>query len=172
MRNLFLRIVIGFVTFVAGISAVFVTSELWTPKTETVFIVEPVIKAETGVARFMPYARGCGNGYTQSYTTDDGQFVDEGIAAGYYPKQIRRNLLKWIRDSRQVIERIPKFRNHRGEVGERIVISNKPNKVGKESVSILFYDGGDSYRFIDAPTLDLALEFEKYLISIDFKSPV
>jgi len=186
MRKLFLRIGVGFVTFVVGISAVFVTSKLSTPENEaapnydpvynaeneTVLIVEPVYKAETGISRFTPYGRGCGNGYAQSYTTDDGQFVDEGVAAGYYPKEIRRDLRKWVRDAKQVIERVPKFRNSLEEVGERIIIVNKPNKEGKESVSILFYDGGDSCRFIDAPTLDLALEFEQYLISIKFRSPV
>ncbi len=67
---------------------------------------------------------------------------------------------------------MPKFRNHRGEIVERFVIINEANEDGTEWVSILFYDSDESYRFIDAPTLDLALEFEKYLISIDFKSPV
>jgi hypothetical protein len=171
MRKLFLRIVIGFITFVAGISAVFVTSKLSTPEKETVFIVEPVYRTEAGIPRFMPAARGCGNGYVQAYATDDGQFVSEGVT-GDYPKNIRRKLRKGVRDSRQVIERVPKFRNHRGEVGERIVLVDKPVGKGKESVSIVFYDGGDYYRFIKAPTLDLALEFEQYLISIDFRAPM
>lgn len=171
MLNLFLRIVIGFVTFAVGISFVFVTSKLPASHNESVIIVEPVYKAEMGVPRFEPFGRGCGNGYVQGYETDDGQFVSEGVVVEYSRKMIRRELRKWVRDSGQIIERVTKFRDHRGEVGERTVILNKDVGEGKESVSIVFYDGGDSYRFIDAPTLDLALEFERYLISIDFRSP-
>ena len=172
MRKLFSRIFIGFATFVVGILFVFVTSNLSTSQNETVFIVEPVYKSEMRIPRFTPFARGCGNGYAQSYKTDDGDFVAEGVTAEDSRKEVRRVLREWIRDSRQIIERSPKFRNHRGEVGERIILLNKPNDEGKESVSIVFYDGGDSYRFIDAPTLDLVLEFEQYLISIDFRSPM
>ena len=172
MRELLLRFVIGFAAFVIGIEVVFATGTFWKAEDEHAFIVEPIYKAEIGMPRFSAYGRGCGNGYVQSYETDDGQFVDEGVAAGFYTKEARRKVRKRVQDAKQVIERIPKFRNSRGEVGERIIIVNKPNKEGKESVSILFYDGGDSYRFIDAPTLDLALEFEQYLISIDFKSPI
>ena len=171
MRKRFLGIVIGFATFVVGISFVFVTSRLSTSENEKVFIVEPYYQAEIGVARFQPFGRGCGNGYVQTYETNDGQFVAEGITVEDSAKKVRRVLRKWVRDSRQVIERVPKFRNHRGEVGERIVILNKPVDGGKESVSIVFYDGGDSYRLIEAPALDLAHEFEQYLIGIDFKSP-
>src|SRR5215207_3574933 len=140
MRKRFLRTVIGFVTFVVGVSFVFVTGKLPTSEDEKVFIVEPVYQGEIGIARFQPTSRGCRNGYIQSYDTDDGQFLAEGITVDS-AKKIKRVLRKWIRDSKQVIERVPKFRNHRGEVGERIVILNKPIGEGKESVSIVFHDG-------------------------------
>jgi len=111
-------------------------------------------------------------GYTQTYYTDDGQPLSEGVSWNPSPSVIKERFQHWISDAKQVVERVPKFRNHRGEVGERIILINRPDELGRGSVSILFYDGGGSYRFIDAPTLDLAFEFEKYLISIDFKSPM
>jgi hypothetical protein len=172
MRKLFPRIVIGFVTFVVGISFVFVTSKFSASDSETVFIVKPVYESEIKNLRLIPAARACKPGYVQGYETDDGKFVSEGIAVEDSPKKVRREIREWIRDSRQIIERLPKFRNHRGKVGERIIILNKPNAQGNEPVSIVFYDGGDFYRFINAPTLELALEFEQYLISIDFRAPM
>jgi len=170
MRKLFLRLVIGSAAFVVGIAAVFAMSKFWKSADEYVFVVQPLYKAETGIPRFSPTAHGCGNGYVQGYQTDDGQDVDEGVEAGFYPKKARWEFRKWVRDAKQIIERVPKFRDHLGQVGERVVILNKPDEEGKEWVSILFYGGGDSYRFIDAPTLDLALEFEQYLISTDLGS--
>lgn len=172
MRKLFLRILIGFVTCVIGISAVFVTSRLSAPQTESAFIIAPVYKSETGIPRFMPTGRGCGGGYSQGYVTDDEQPLAEGVRWHPSKKIIRREFREWVRDAKQVIEEVPKFRNHRGEVGRRIVIISKASDDGNEWVSILFHDGDESYRFIDAPTLDLALEFEQYLIGIDFKSPM
>lgn len=171
MRKLFLKLVIGFVTFAVGISAVSVAGRLATPQAESVILVAPVYKSETGIPRFMPTARACGEGYSQFYFTDDEHPLAEGVRWMLSPRAGRREVRKLVSDAKQIVERVPKFRNHRGDVGERIVVINKADEEGKESVSILFYEGGDSYRFIDAPTLELALEFEQYLISIDFRSP-
>jgi|SRR4051812_8533872 hypothetical protein len=174
MREVLLRIPIGLVTFLLGISSVFVfkvaTGSSFPAEDLAVFRVIPINR--DAIPRFMPTGRGCGGGYAQGYRTNDGEAVVEGVAAGSNSTEIKRELRKWVRDAEQVIERLPKFRDHRGNVGERIVIVNKPGDSGKESVSIIFYGGGDYYRFIDAPSLDLALEFEQYLIRIDFKSPV
>lgn len=172
MRKVLLRVVLGFFTFVIGVSAVFLTSKPLAAHTETVLFVEPVYKSETGIPRFMPTGRGCGGGYSQGYVTDDDQRLAEGVR--WYPsrKVIRREFRKLVREAEQVLERVEQFRDHRGEIVERIVILDKTDEDGTEWISIIHYDGGDSYRFIDAPTLELALEFERYLVSIDFKSPM
>ena len=86
-------------------------------------------------------------------------FVFESVDS-CYPKQARRDFFKWVRDTKQLIERVPKFREHLGKVCERVVIVNKPDEGGRASVSILFYDSGDHYWLIDMPNLDLALEFD------------
>jgi hypothetical protein len=107
--------------------------------------------------------RACGFGYTQGYEDEDGQELREGVASAadnpYYGWGYRQRLQDArIRD---FVANYP----YRGRVGERYILENKPNDLGEGSVTILFYDGGDTYRFIDAPTLDLALEFEQYLRS-------
>jgi hypothetical protein len=174
MREIHLRIAIGLITFLLGISSVFVfkvaTESSLPAENLAVFRVIPI--SRDAIPRFTPTGRACGGGYAQGYRTNDGEAVVEGVAGGRDSKEIKRELRKWVRDAEQVIERLPKFRDHRGNVGERIVIVNRPGESGEGSVSIFFYGGGDYYRFIDAPSLDLALEFEQYLIRIDFKSPV
>ena len=172
MPRFFLRILVGFVTFVVGIAVTYVSDKSWTVPNDTVIIVKPVYKSEAGIVRFSPSARGCGAGYSQLYVTDDDQPVSEGVHWDPSTKIIRRNFRKLVRDAKNVVERSANFRGYPDRVGERIIIVNQPGKLGEDSVSILFYDGGDSYRFINAPTLALALEFEQYLISIDFKSPM
>lgn len=112
-------------------------------------------------------------GYIQGYETDDGQGLGEGVSWNPSRKRIKREFYKQVRNAKEIIERVPNYRNHNGDLGERIVIVNNANEAGgEESITILWYDGGDSYRFIDAPTFKLALEFEKYLVSVDYRSPI
>jgi hypothetical protein len=111
--------------------------------------------------KFMPTSRGCGNGYSQSYETSDRQWLYEGVEVFENSKKARTELNKWINQATKIIERIPNSKNRWGDLGERIVIANPPNKEGKETFSILWYGGGNSVSYIDAPTLELALEFER-----------
>jgi len=118
--------------------------------------------------KFLPTYRACKPGYIQGYVTEDGQQLREGVALaadGPFGQGLRDR----IRYARTRVF-VANYRDYRGRVGERFILLNEPIDHGKETVTILFYDGGDYYRFIDAPTRDLALEFEQYLISIDLKS--
>jgi len=54
-------------------------------------------------------------GYAQSYETSDEQRVVEGVSVRPSRKAMRRDIRKWVRHAKQVIERVPKFRDHRGE---------------------------------------------------------
>jgi hypothetical protein len=168
MRKLFWRVAIGSITFFLGILATGVVLDSWTVPTDAVLVIEPVYKPQIGIPRFAPTGRGCGNGYVQGYVTDDGQRVDEGVEAPFH-KSARQEFLKYVHDATQVIQRLPKYHDHHGNVGERVIIVNKPDKEGRVWVSILFYDGGDHVRYIDAPNVALVLEFEQYLISEDLK---
>lgn len=113
------------------------------------------------LSKFMPAGRGCGNGYAQSYNTPDGQWLGEGVEVYETPKKTRAKLNEWLTQATRIVERVPNYKNRWGDLGERIVMVNPVNKNGKESVSILWYGGDDSVSYIDAPTLRLALEFER-----------
>ena len=108
----------------------------------------------------------------QGYQTNDGKKVVEGVDGYLSDKEARIAINKEKRDAIRIIERVPDYRNHLGDVGERIVLEYGSNDHGEAMASILFYDGGDSYRYIYAPSLDLALEFEQYLVGIQYRSPM
>ncbi len=111
--------------------------------------------------KFIPTGRGCGNGYDQAYRTTDGQSLNEGVEIYETAKKTRAKLNEWMTKATQIIERVPNYKNRWGKLGERIVIVNPLDKNGKESVSVLWYGGGKSVSYIDAPNLELALEFER-----------
>ncbi len=144
------------------------------------FSAEPNVTVEVFVdsapptgSRFTPFGRGCGNGYSQSYTTNDGLFVSEGVTAFFGSRRkAKTEFAKLKREASTIIELVRNYRDHRGDVGERLVMEWISDDSIARGVSIIFYDGGDSYRFVDAPSLDLALEFEQFLIGIDYRSPV
>ena len=121
--------------------------------------------------RFTPFGRGCGNGYVQSYDTNDGERVAEGVVVFSTRKEARRSFNEGKTQAR-ILERTPNFRDHEGNIGERVIVEYVSKDPQETTVSIMFYDGNDFIRYIDAPTLDLALEFEQYLISINYRSPV
>jgi hypothetical protein len=167
MPKLTVRVLLAAITF--GIGLLCVLAVGWFGRVQ----LSPVIvdRAATYIPalkpRFSPTSRGCGQGYSQGYETNDGERLSEGVSWNPSRKTTSREFQKLVRDAEQVVERIPNYSGYHGWVGERVVLINGP-----ESVSILLYDGGSAYRFIDAPTLSTALEFEQYLISIDFRSPM
>lgn len=157
-------------TFAVGLSFVFIWHSIADLQLGQVIVFEaeniPFLKP-----RFSRGSRGCGQGYVQSYQTNDGQLVDEGSFWELDNSKTKQHVDKIINNAQRVIERVPNDRDYFGERGERIVLVKKPNEEGEATVLILWYDGGKSYRFIAAPTLDIALEFEQYLIMEYHRSP-
>jgi hypothetical protein len=123
----------------------------------------PVAVEDNSVPRFQEWGRGCGNGYVQSYNTDDGQMVSEGVISTNSRRHAKREFAKELQAAERIVQRAKNYRDFRGELGERVVLANKGDESGDNWVSILFYDGGDSFSYINAPTLELALEFEQFL---------
>lgn len=122
--------------------------------------------------RFSAYGRGCGNGYVQSYETNDGHFVSEGVVVFTSQKGARKNVNLMNRNALSIIDKVSNYRDHEGNAGERAIVELQRNDGKGTMISIMFYDGSDMYRFVDAPSLDLALEFEQYLIGTDYRSPI
>ncbi len=111
--------------------------------------------------KFIPTARGCGMRYVQSYTTNTNQWLREGTSPYMTSDEARMELDKLIKQAKQIVARVPKSKNRWGDLGERIMLLNPPDENGEESVSILWYGGGNLIIWIDAETLPLALEFER-----------
>jgi hypothetical protein len=172
MQKILLRFVVALAAFLLGIAAVFAASKFWIASERYAFVFGPVYEIQVDTPRFMRTSRGCGKGfYIQSYVTEDRQSVAEGVVRALSPQESQLEFYKRVNDAKQLVELLPEFRDYRGETGERIILVNRPDEEGGESVSILFYNGGDSYKFLNAPTLELAIEFERYLMHEDLKSP-
>ncbi|MBX7169432.1 MAG: hypothetical protein K1X72_00655 [Pyrinomonadaceae bacterium] len=102
--------------------------------------------------RFIPYARGCKPGYSQSYITNEGDFMNEGVTP-----MNEKQLKKFLKNA-EVIERVENAKNRHGDKGVRFITKNI-SKNGETYYEILWY-GGNLLFDITAPTLELALEFE------------
>jgi hypothetical protein len=110
---------------------------------------------------FTPTARGCGLGYAQVYTMRYGRTMGEGNACGVSARATRKEWRQLLTVATTIVERVPGYRNASGERGERVVAWFPPDEFGPESGRILWYDGGECYRFIRAPSLDIAFRFEQ-----------
>jgi hypothetical protein len=176
MKRILFRFSISFLTFAVGFGVVWLAgllTFLFTPvenkpvSVSELALAQPVIPIpETSYQkpRFTGTYRGCYPGYVQGYETDDGQQLSEGITVFATRKETRAEFKKWIAKSVRVVERVPNYKNRPGKPGERVVIINPPNdRNAEETVSILWYGGDQIIAFIDAPSLDLALEFEQFL---------
>jgi transglutaminase-like putative cysteine protease len=159
MRKGLFGLSIALLTFVAGLSTVSITSWLsisypsHNPAVEVTYDrpITPAIKKH----EFLPTYRAIATGiHIQSYVTDDGQELREGSASviGYRTRYLA---------AKRIIDRV--IINHR----ERVVIENRGGPDGKPSFSVLSYAGGDYYRFIDAPSVDVAQELEWHLLESD-----
>ncbi len=111
--------------------------------------------------RFRMTFRACGNGYTQGYDTSDLQEMAEG-SIGYETRaEARKNIAGMLARAARVVEKVSHYKNRFGEAGERLVLVFPADKAGHEPASILWFDGNKILHFIDAPSLELAREFEE-----------
>jgi hypothetical protein len=110
--------------------------------------------------RFTSTYIACGFGSWRGYVTNDGQTLVQGSKGFDTPKKASAELKKRIKEAVRIVEHIPNYKGFDKVVGERIILINPPDKNGKETASILWYNGGQFISSIDAPSLELALEFE------------
>jgi hypothetical protein len=160
MTNFILRVLVAVTALIIGISSVWGFGKLAAFGSRKAHFVRALLSSEH---RFTPLARWSHGGYLQDYRTDDGQHINEGMRSFQTPDEAIAEFHRtFVAGSSEILERIPKFRNSHGELGERMVVRT----LGREKVewvAITWYDGGDSFTFVQAPTLELALEFEEFL---------
>lgn len=101
--------------------------------------------------RFQVMSRGCGMGYIENYTTNDGINVSEGnIGCSDVPGEKNR-FMDAQRKPNRVLWRTT----------ERAVL--EINEDGKRYFEIYEISDSACTHYVTAPTLDLALEFEAFL---------
>ena len=164
MNRTMFRLLIVVLTFTIGITSVWLLSRK--PKVKKAL---PQVSAESSTAailesekpKFTPAFRGCGMGYVQSYVLPDGREMSEGSSCFESSRLARKEWRKLIDQASQIVNRVPQYKNRFGEKGERILALFPPDEYGRQWARIMWYDGGDCYLSINAPTLEVALEFEK-----------
>jgi hypothetical protein len=100
-------------------------------------------------------------GYGQMYEMRDSRTMGEGSICEISTHATQRGWRNLLASATKIVERVPDYRNRFGDRGERVVAWFPPDQFGPESARILWYDGGPCYLYISAPTLDIALEFER-----------
>jgi len=155
MKQISFRVLISVITFAVGITI------CWQVKYEQVTSPPRFLSGQK--LKFIPTIRGDGDfGYAQFYKSTNGHEVVEG--AWFHLTNIEANAAfnKAVSDALYLIEFTSEHLNKQ-RVGKRVVLVNRPNQWKSESVSILFYDGGQIIEYIEAPSLQLAYEFEKHI---------
>jgi hypothetical protein len=110
----------------------------------------------------------------QKTTGDAGMIVETGdwtpeLTELLEKESRQREFRRLVDEAERIVEHVDKYPDGHGNFGERFVLINRPDTVDAAPVSILWSEGDGHYSYIDAPTLDLAYEFEKYLISVDYR---
>jgi hypothetical protein len=167
-----LQISAGLLTFLVGAYlVVFISGRTqtfpdYTPlPVEDPYTLSPVPTLHT----FTPTCRACKPGYILGYQTEDGQDLREGVAAALDKKG--DVLEKRLKDAKRVIQIRRDYRDSRDHItAERIILENQSYYCGEKSFWIITYEYDDAYSFIDAPSLELALEFEQFLTSTDYRA--
>lgn len=165
MRRAFSGFLIATSTFLIGLR----TNEMIYAAASTPAFAYTVFAAV--LPRFTPTRRGCGLGYFQDYETNHGETVSEGVTVFDSRREARQFLEKKQREAVRIVERKANAFDIDGDSGLRLILEDPSDEAGKTSCSIIWYDGGQFVRQIEAPTPDLALEFEQYLIGTKFRSP-
>ena len=164
MKRITFRLSIAALTFTVGVAGPWLMGKKQKAR-EALSEVSTEVStavAATGKPRFTATFRACGMGYVQGYELPDGRAMAEGTAGYSSRRKAKRELEKYLAKASTIVERVPNYKNRFGEVGERIVALFPPDEEGKAGASIIWYGGGRFFHYIDAPSLEIALEFESW----------
>lgn len=154
--------VITLITFSIGISAVWLCYFAHSKKVETNEPRENFILLASPPARqrFTPTFRACKPGWVQGYvSSDDERLLESGNGYSSSAKA-NQELQKWIQEAEQIVERTATLDSKGKKMGERVVAIFPPNDQGIKWAAIIWTDKS-LLRSIAAPSLQLALEFER-----------
>lgn len=163
MRKTIIHLVMALITCSIGLAAVWLCSFALSKETAALEMNEDgvLLAALPTKQRFTPTFRACGPGWTQGYITSDDEELSESGNGFASSAHANRELQKRLKEAEIIIERGPKFDASGRKVGERLIAVFPATEYRGKSVSIIwtYKDGLGS---INAPSLQLALEFEKY----------
>lgn len=135
------------------------------PQVESSSVFEIITKRKWSGFEF--FGHGCGgrNSYggessVSVYQANDFRTVSTSSSSHDNAKQARQEIELRIKDALKVIEFTKFFIKKSKIIQKRIVLENEKNE--NKWIDILKYDDGKSLEIINAPTLELALEFEKW----------
>ncbi|MBI3653115.1 MAG: hypothetical protein HY231_18970 [Acidobacteria bacterium] len=109
--------------------------------------------------RFAPTFRACKPGWVQGYVSSDDEAFSESGNQYPSPAKATQELQKWLQEAEHIVERTPRLDTKGKKIGERVVAIFPPNDKGVKWAAIIWTDKS-FLRSIEAPSLQLALEFE------------
>lgn len=107
-----------------------------------------------------PTIRGCGNGYAQGYELPDGTGMGEGNSCYRSFKEADKEMRALVKKAEYIIERVAPSKRKGEAKSERVVISFPGAELINKGIRIMWVHD-HCLRWINAPSLELALEFEK-----------
>jgi hypothetical protein len=161
MKRIIVHLLLTSVALIAGLCLLWFLRMRQNEDLAPTPIAISTITPQSDRTRFKPTARGCGSGYVQGYELPDGQTMMEGTIGYTSKRRTKKEYKEWLAKATSIIERVPESKNRFGMIGERIVALVPTDSTGKAWATILWYDGGTYFSFIQAPSVELALEFEK-----------
>ena len=161
MKLLILRVLVASLTFAIGLTSSWLAKK--PPQSKRACADKSILTLNvlrSGSSRFTPTRRAYGGGYAQLYELADGREVSEGSRWYQTSLQTKKELDNLLSRASKIVARIPKAKNRFGDEGQRIIALFPADENGRGRARIIWYGGGQSYLFIEAPSLETALEFE------------
>lgn len=163
MPGILWRLSAMLLTFIIGISLAGTWHVPSRPSRKSIEIAVNVLVPGPAVKspRFKSAGNACGGVCnSQMYNSSDGETLSDSTCSYRSPARARKELRRDLKSVEKIVERAPKLDISGRQIGERVVAIFLPDEYGKRWVRIMWTDGS-RLRSINAPTLELALEFER-----------
>ena len=163
MPRILLQLSVTLLTFIIGVSLASVWYILSHPSVESFKIAESTSVPQLVVEgpRFVQAGNACGfECSSHIYNSSDGEVLSDSTCGYRSPARAKKELQRDLKGVQKIVERVPKLDWNGRQIGERVVAVFLPDEYGRRWVRIMWTDGPRLHS-INAPTLELALEFEQ-----------